>query len=191
MSTTTVLRSRRADQRALRPGPAQLALAFASIAGAVLLVVFIHRVATVEAATVAFWLGPLVFDGVIPIQEHFVVVVDGVPVGFKVTASCSAAVLLAPAMVMYAVILFIRRVSMVRALAALVAMVATIFVTNQLRLGLIGWASQVWGLDLGYEITHRYVGSALAIIGFSLGVALLFLLTRSNGGSDRVRTAAA
>jgi len=160
-----------------RPGGAQRILAWGAIFAAVASIIFIQQIAVGEALATAFWLNPLLPGGVIASRDNFVVNVDGVPIAFHVTAGCSAAVLLAPALLFYGVTLLLRRIAFARALAAAVVMITVIFTTNQLRLGMIGWASQTWGMDLGYQVSHRYVGSALAIVGFCAGVALLFLLT--------------
>ncbi len=52
--------------------------------------------------------------------------------------------LLAPALVFYGATLRLRRITFGRALAAALVMITVIFTTNQLRLGLIAWASQTW-----------------------------------------------
>lgn len=160
-------------------------IALIAVIAAVASVVFIQQVAVIEALATAFWTDPLLAGGVHAARDNFVVVVEGTPIAFHVTPSCSAAVLLAPALLVYAVILVVRYIPLVRAVTAGLVMAAVIVVTNQLRLGLIGWASQAWGMDLGYQISHRYVGSALAIAGFTAGVVLLFLLTSGKRSSSR------
>lgn len=171
------MRSRRRSFIRMRPGGAQRILAWSAIFAAVASVIFIQQIAVGEAMAAAFWLNPLLPGGVIASRDNFVVGVEGVPIAFHVTAGCSAAVLLAPALVFYGATLRLRRITFGRALAAALVMITVIFTTNQLRLGLIAWASQTWGMDLGYQVSHRYVGSALAIVGFCAGIALLFLIT--------------
>ncbi|WP_369363977.1 exosortase/archaeosortase family protein [Microbacterium sp. 16-032] len=180
MSSDRQVRRRRRSPETMRPQGAQRILAWGAILAAVASIIFIEQIAVGEALTTAFWLNPLLPGGVIALRDNFVVQVEGVPIAFHVTAGCSAAVLLAPAFLFYGITLLLRRIAFVRALAAAVVMIAVIFVTNQLRLGMIGWASQTWGMDLGYQVSHRYVGSALAIVGFCAGIALLFLLTSAH-----------
>lgn len=190
MSSDQLRRRSRTRNTATRPGWGQRSLAVVAILAAVASLVFIEWIATTEALVTAFWTNPLLAGGVLAARDNFVVQVDGTPIAFHVTPSCSAAVLLAPALLVYGAILLIRRIALPRAVVAAVVMIAVIFVTNQLRLGLIGWASQTWGMDVGYEISHRYVGSALAIVGFCVGVALLFILTGAGSRSRRAGVAA-
>lgn len=190
MASDQVLHRRRLRRANLRPGWPQRALALVALLAAVASLVFIERIAIAEALTTAFWTNPLLAGGVLAARDNFVVQVDGTPIAFHVTPSCSAAVLLAPALLVYGVILLIRRIAFLRAVVAAIVMVAVIVATNQLRLGLIGWASQTWGMDAGYQIPHRYVGSALAIVGFCAAIALLFLLTSGKRRADRSRLAA-
>ncbi|SIR93852.1 exosortase/archaeosortase family protein [Microbacterium sp. RURRCA19A] len=177
MSSDQLRRRSRTHDSATRPGWGQRALALAAILAAAASLVFIEWITAAEALATAFWTNPLLPGGVLAARDNFVVQVDGTPIAFHVTPGCSAAVLLAPALVVYGVILLVRRIPLVRAVVAGVVMFVVIVVTNQLRLGMIGWASQTWGMDVGYQISHRYVGSALAIVGFCAGVVLLFLLT--------------
>jgi exosortase/archaeosortase family protein len=59
-------------------------------------------------------------------------------------------------------------VSWGRVLRALILSVVVIFLTNQVRLGVIALGSHALGFDVGYELTHRLIGSVLSIIGFSV-----------------------
>lgn len=187
MSSDQLRRRHRSREQWDRPGWAQRVLAIVAILAAVASLVFIEGIAVAEALATAFWTNPLFAGGVVAARDNFVVQVGGTPIAFHVTPSCSAAVLLAPALLVYGAILLIRRIPLSRALLAGATMIVVIVVTNQLRLGLIGWASQTWGMDLGYQISHRYVGSAIAIVGFTAGLVLLVRLTNGKLRSRRTR----
>ncbi|WP_270366822.1 hypothetical protein [Microbacterium algeriense] len=143
-------------------------IGLALVAVAVLLVVFEERVRIVEAGVASAWLSPLVPGGVRPYLNYFILEVEpGRTVAFMVTNECTIAFLTAPLLALSGVILAMKRVSWGRVLRALILSVVVIFLTNQVRLGVIALGSHALGFDVGYELTHRLIGSVLSIIGFS------------------------
>jgi exosortase/archaeosortase family protein len=68
------------------------------------------------------------------------------------------------------------RLKLWRAIAGLAAASAVVILVNQLRLGLIAWFTYLWGIDVGFEIAHVFVGSIIGILGFAASVLVLFLI---------------
>lgn len=106
---------------------------------------------------------------------------DGRLVGFTITPGCSVAFLLPFFFVVAAGLLAFGRIGMRRALATVVAVSATLFVVNQVRLLIVSASMQGWGFETGYERSHVLLGSLASTIGVVLGVFLfLYLVTRSS-----------
>lgn len=97
-------------------------------------------------------------------------------IALRVTVECTTLLIGVPLTVVGAVILASTRVPWSRSVLGILAMWAIIFVVNLLRLVIIGWSTQTWGLDPGYEISHVFVGSVVGIIGYALGLAALLLI---------------
>lgn len=68
------------------------------------------------------------------------------------------------------------RISTLRWAVATVLGVGVVVLVNQLRLGLIAWATLTWGLNPGYAISHTFVGSALAVLGFACAIILMLIV---------------
>jgi exosortase/archaeosortase family protein len=135
-----------------------------------------------EAALAA---GVLRFVGVASFtsQDVFYVPVRHGVVGLEVTPECTAILLIAPLVMLAAVLVLVARAPVVRALLGVVGMVVIVTVINEIRLAVIGWSTQRWGIDPGYEISHTFVGSVIGIAGFAVGLA--FLLVVALGHSKR------
>ncbi len=98
-------------------------------------------------------------------------------IGLQITSECTALILIAPLVVLAAVLLVFTRARVWRIGAGLALMWVTITAVNEARLALIGFSSSTWGIDLGYTISHTYVGSVIGIFGFVAGLAALLLTT--------------
>lgn len=155
----------------------RIVVAVALSAAAVWLVLNAGLVREIEAHLAAFWMNGIVDRGVTAFDDVYVLwIAENHMVGFEVTAECTVVVLLAPLLVLSAGMIMTRRVRWLRGLAGIAAMVILVTTVNQLRLALIGWATQQWGLEAGYEISHRFVGSAIGIVGFAAGLVALILV---------------
>jgi exosortase/archaeosortase family protein len=97
--------------------------------------------------------------------------------GLEITGECTALILIAPLVVLAAVLLVFARVTWWRVFAGIAAMWLIITIVNEVRLAFIGWASSAWGTDVGYPISHVYVGSVIGILGFVAGLAALLITT--------------
>ncbi|PKQ36283.1 MAG: hypothetical protein CVT61_01890 [Actinobacteria bacterium HGW-Actinobacteria-11] len=155
----------------------RILLAAAFIAGAVALAMQADQFRHVEAWMAALWMNPLIEGGVVASNDSFMLwVADDHLVAFRVTAECTAVILLVPQLILGGGLLLSRRIRIGRGLAGIGVMVALVMIVNQLRLGLIGWATQQGGLEAGYEISHRYVGSAIGIAGFVIALVVMLLV---------------
>ena len=141
-----------------------------------LLVVFDDTFRSAEAWFAAFGLNPLVARGSQSIGDHYLVWISPDKlIAFHLTVECTAAVLLIPLLCIGAMILLVPKVPVIRGLVGVALGIVVILITNQLRLGMIAWATIRWGLDPGYEIFHRFVGSAFAIVGFAVAFVVMLL----------------
>lgn len=133
-----------------------------------------------EALTAASWLRfmmpPEVFastDAVIATS-----IPDG-PIAFRITSECTAIVLIAPILT-FGAVLSLRSAHMRgRILAATAIGVSVVFAVNQVRIGIIVLATQLFGLKPGYEISHVFVGSVIGIVGFIAGIVLMLRVLAS------------
>jgi exosortase/archaeosortase family protein len=94
-------------------------------------------------------------------------------VALSITAACTSAIMVVPMLLAVAVLLAIGRTHLRRGLLGLAVGLATVIVVNVLRIGTIAFAVEHWGLDPGYEISHKLVGSVLAVLGFAAACILL------------------
>ncbi|MGQ0616535.1 MAG: archaeosortase/exosortase family protein [Acidimicrobiia bacterium] len=97
-------------------------------------------------------------------------------VGLMVTRECTVAWLLAPLLLLSAVMARGRRLTVgAVAIAAAVAAAALVAV-NLLRLLIIVLATHRWGMGTGYRWSHDVYGSLVGVLGVGLAL-VLFLIT--------------
>lgn len=106
-------------------------------------------------------------------------------IGLQITAECTALILIAPLIVLAAVLLVVTPASWTRVGLGIAAMWVVITIANEIRLALIGFLSSEWGIDVGYPLSHIYIGSVIGILGFVGGVAALLLVTGAARRRDR------
>jgi exosortase/archaeosortase family protein len=140
-----------------------------------------HQYRAGEAVASAWVAGHLVSTPIFAYQPDAVVFV-GRPVrlGFSVTPECSSFIVLIIFLLGSALIASLApRFAVRRILTALVfATLLAIFI-NVLRVGFIVTASTEWGRDLGFSLSHEYVGSTITIVGVAAAILLyLWLLSR-------------
>lgn len=156
----------------------RLLLGLGLLAGVAGLFVSATEFRSSEAGILAAWLNPLIDGGVKPMDTYFLVHLNGDQlIAFNITMECTALLLVAPLTVISALILMFTRVGSLRTIFALSASALITFVINQFRLGLIVWTTQTWGMDFGYLIGHRFIGSLIALAGFVLGFLVLLWMT--------------
>ncbi|WP_181429142.1 hypothetical protein [Curtobacterium sp. MCSS17_008] len=98
-------------------------------------------------------------------------------IGLVITAECTALILIAPLVALAAALLVLTRVHWWRIAAGLGAMWVVVTSVNEVRLAFIAFASDAWGVDLGYPLSHTYIGSVIGILGFVAGLAVLLIIT--------------
>lgn len=158
----------------------------ACLAGLTTLLLANHvAVRSAEAKLLAFWAGPMFPRGFMADGPAFLIV--GTPQGsilFNITVECTVLVLIVPMMILLGLLGLHRGTRPGRLLVALTTATVLMICVNQLRLWLIGWATYLWGLDPGYTITHVFLGSVLALVGFGAS-ALIALKILGVGASLR------
>lgn len=94
--------------------------------------------------------------------------------GLRITPECSAVALVIPVLAVAAFLVgFGRRFSARRTITAAAATSTVILLVNTARIAIIAAATQRWGTE-GYEASHLFVGSAISLAGFSLGLIVGF-----------------
>jgi exosortase/archaeosortase family protein len=94
-------------------------------------------------------------------------------IGFRITQQCTVALLLGPMIILAAVMLAVTTIRVRRLASGLAVGLAIVVVVNQLRLALIAVSTQHWGIP-GYDVSHKFVGTLLALAGFV--AAVLFMI---------------
>jgi exosortase/archaeosortase family protein len=188
MSDLTVIRTR--AKRTIPPAARafRCLIALLMLAAVALLFVYATEFRMTEARIAASWLDPLIDGGARSHDTHFLVSLPGQElVAFNITMECSALLVISPLAVVTALMLMFTRIGWLRATAALTTSMVVTFVINQLRLGLITWTTQTWGLDFGYELGHRFIGSLIALFGFAAGFVIILWITLKPHRTSKTR----
>jgi exosortase/archaeosortase family protein len=98
------------------------------------------------------------------------------PAGLEITNECTVMMLIVPMLFIAGFLVLFRRFQIHSVLAGVLCGVVVVAITNQLRVLLIAWATQRYGFGWGYELSHKFAGSVLAIVGFSFGALVMFRL---------------
>ncbi|MGH9138339.1 MAG: hypothetical protein ACRD0G_15055 [Acidimicrobiales bacterium] len=160
-----------------------IAAATSFAAAAVLLLVFEPYVRRFEARTSAFVIDALDLVGADSIGAAVTFFLDDRYVGFRITAACSAALLVAPFLALGSGVAVSRRVSVPRLLSALGLITVLLFVVNQIRLLVVVLSMRAWGYEQGYERSHVLLGTAVSTLGVVAAlVAFVVVLTRQPRG---------
>lgn len=165
---------------------ARRAIAAVVVALVVLMVSMREAVQAIEAEVASAWIPPLL--GTWGSATRNVLFLNFGPqgtYGFRISDGCSVVVLIAPILLFAAGMLALGRARGGRWAASIAVGLSVVIVVNQLRLWLLTWSTQQWGLDVGFHIAHVFAGSALAIIGFAAVIVLMLRLM--TGHRDRER----
>jgi exosortase/archaeosortase family protein len=106
------------------------------------------------------------------------------PVGLRITTGCTTVVLLAPFLLIMAAIAARSPVPVTRVVSAATVGSALLVAVNLIRLTGIAWATSVWGLTHGFEISHFLVGSLVAVAGFAGALVVALRLLVGRAGAD-------
>ena len=107
------------------------------------------------------------------------------PMGLQITNECTVPLLIVPMLFIAGLIILFRRFRIRNVLFGLVMDVLVVTLTNQIRVIGIAWATERYGVGLGYEPSHRFVGSILAILGFALGMPVMLKLAPGKRAGKR------
>lgn len=157
-----------------RSSPANMGLAAAAVAVAVLLVAGQEQFRRFEALGSASLLSLLQVGAAQSFGTVVMFPSEGLYVGFNVATGCTAALLIVPFLVLAGVLLLAGRVAPGRAVATVAVFAAVVLVINQLRLLVIAVALRAWGYPEGFERSHILMGSFVSTVGVAGGL-LLFL----------------
>jgi exosortase/archaeosortase family protein len=94
-------------------------------------------------------------------------------IGLQITNECTVELLVVPMLFLAGLIILFRRFSVIGIALGLLLGVAVVIATNQIRIILIAYATIVFGQNVGYELTHKFIGSLVAIGGFSAGLLIM------------------
>lgn len=166
---------------------ARFACAILLIAGAVAVWQFRNPYRSVEAVVSAWSADHLLKAPVFAYSPEAVVFV-GRPVrlGFTVTPECSSFIITIIFLLGSAVLAVLaprfrlRRILMALGLAGVLAITV-----NLIRVLFIVLASSEWGRDVGFPLSHEYVGSTVTVLGMALALFVyLALLVRDRSPGD-------
>jgi exosortase/archaeosortase family protein len=157
--------------------PSRVLLAF-SLWGTMLWVMAHSAPARAGEARLAALLAGPVTPGHASSADDVVLIGLGTPaqLALRITNECTVVLLIVPMLFLAGLISLFRRFGVRSVLLGLVMGAAAVVLTNQVRIVLIAWATETYGIGLGYELTHKFFGSVLAIAGFSGGLLLMLRL---------------
>lgn len=175
--TLPALRARRLDRVSPPNRAARVIVALLMLAAGGALLAVNTSFRAVEAVVATWLLSPFVEGQRAAIGEHYLVwTPTGDLIALQITVECTALLIGLPLTVVAAVILAFTRVRWSRLFGGLAAMWGIVFAVNMLRLVLIGWATQTWGLDPGYKVSHVFVGSLVGVLGYVVGLVVMLLI---------------
>lgn len=128
-----------------------------------------------EAALAAVALSPFVQTSGSSGDTYFIQQPHGM-LGLEITPECTALILLVPLAIIAAIMLVVTRAPYWRIAAGVGAMYGIVTIVNEIRLAFIGFATNEWGVDLGYPLSHTYLGSVIGILGFVAGLIVLLVV---------------
>jgi exosortase/archaeosortase family protein len=139
-----------------------------------------------EASLAGRWFGAVLGGPVA--ASHDVVYFSwarGSAIGMRITGECTVALLTGPLCLLGAALLAFARPRWHRVLVGLAVGLVTVIVVNQLRLALIAVSMQHWGMT-GYHVSHKFVGTVVALAGFvAAALAMLRIATVRGGVNGR------
>lgn len=161
-----------------RPARLVLALVLLGLAAAGFLAQAQFRV--FETVLAQHWLGLLLEGPVGRIDDLlYFSWSDGNRIGMRITHACTVVLLVVPFAVAGAIVLAFTRFSLPRVVVGLLAGVVMLLAVNQVRIGLVAFSIQHWGMT-GYDVSHKFVGTVVGLAGFT---AALLLMLRISAGS--------
>lgn len=166
------------------------AIALALLAVAALTVVFLQAYRTAEVVVSGQLIGMFSSSGTW-VDTSRQIVYFGLggpdPLGLRMAAECTSALLILPLVVVSAVMIFLRPRISRRVLTSLGIGAVVLFAVNQLRLLLLVALVHFFGTGTGYYWGHTLLGSVVSVVGGAAAlVVFVWLATR---GTRNQRTA--
>lgn len=162
----------------------RLAVLLALLAGAAALVLGLATVRGWESVLAAALLRPV---GAVSASESAAITwfqFDAQrAVGLAITPECSVALVLAPVLVLAAMLAGRRWIPLYRVFGGLAAAGAFIVAGNVVRIGTIAAMIDEYGIGVGYDLGHTVVGSLVSLAFVAAAVVVLFRI--AIGGSRR------
>lgn len=93
--------------------------------------------------------------------------------GLRITPECSAAFIIAPLALIGAAMLWRQRIAVSRVLFGVGVAALLVALSNQLRVGMIAWLIESFGLQDGYRWGHLVVGSIVSLLFLAASLVLL------------------
>jgi exosortase/archaeosortase family protein len=100
-------------------------------------------------------------------------------VGMRISTECTVAMLTAPLCIVAAALLMFARARWSRLVVGLAVGLTILVGINQLRLALIAVSMQHWGMT-GYDVSHKFLGTVVALAGFVVGVLTMLRIATSD-----------
>lgn len=189
MTTTQSTRpTRRHGRRRGRPRSSRavrVAAGVVLLATAAVMLVWQEQVRHSEIAIAGLWFD-LVLSGTTHTNDDVIYFTwsGGPLIGMRDTWECTVALLAGPMCAIGGVLLGLTRMPWHRLLAGLGVALGLLVVVNQLRLAMIAFSLQGWGLP-GYELSHKTLGSIFAIAGFVIAAGVFLKI--AGGSAERPR----
>ncbi len=98
--------------------------------------------------------------------------VRGALVGLSISASCTAALLISPFLLLSGGLVASGRVSVGRGVSTAAVLALILFVVNQARILVIALSMRWWGFERGYEISHILLGTIVSTLGVLAGLLI-------------------
>lgn len=134
------------------------------------------RVRVGEAVVARAWLGQLM-DGPVGQVRDLVTFpwVGGPIIGMQISEQCTVAYLLGPMCLLAALLTILTKSSLRRLAAGLLVGSGLLIIVNQLRVAIIAASTQEWGIP-GYDVTHKLVGTLVALVGFTVAALVMVMV---------------
>jgi len=153
------------------------AVALGLVVAAAILALSQHEVRDLEAwvSAIVLRVGQI-FPAARSIGVAVIFPLGNATVGFSVSANCTAALLISPFLILAAVLVASRRVSVRRGVGTALVLAVILFIVNQARILVIALSMRLWGFETGYEVSHVLLGTIVSTLGVLVG---LFVYARA------------
>lgn len=101
----------------------------------------------------------------------------------SITSACTSCIVAVPMLLLIAALLAVGRTHVTRGLLGLAVGIGAVVAINAARIGGIAFAIAHWGLDPGYEVSHKVIGSVFAVTGFTVACLVMTKIAVGGAGS--------